>query len=91
MFGSIRLELFFAGALAFIGEGWVRVRVVLTSRGFMRNFVFTLPSHISLNEQIHYECQRFTNCCPWPGIVAVSEAEIAEIEPPALRMVSCSL
>jgi hypothetical protein len=45
----------------------------------MRNFVSILPSRFSLNEQIYYECQRCTNCCRWPGIVAVSEAEIAAI------------
>src|SRR5215218_7871695 len=28
---------------------------------------------------IHYECQRCTACCRWPGQVTVSEAEVAEI------------
>lgn len=32
-----------------------------------------------MNEQIHYECQRCTNCCRWPGIVAVTGPEIAAI------------
>ena len=33
-----------------------------------------MPGH-----SIHYECQRCTNCCRWPGLVKVSEAEIARI------------
>ena len=28
---------------------------------------------------IHYACQRCTNCCRWPGFVKVGEAEIASI------------
>jgi uncharacterized protein len=28
---------------------------------------------------IHYVCQRCTNCCRWPGVVEVSDAEIAAI------------
>lgn len=28
---------------------------------------------------IHYECQRCTACCRWPGFVAVADREIAEI------------
>ena len=31
------------------------------------------------NRAIHYECQRCTNCCRWPGFVKVSEPEIARI------------
>ncbi len=30
-------------------------------------------------ERIHYECQRCTNCCRWPGFVVVSEREIGAI------------
>lgn len=26
---------------------------------------------------IHYACQRCTNCCRWPGLVKVADAEIA--------------
>lgn len=29
--------------------------------------------------QIHYTCQRCTNCCRWPGLVKVGEDEIAAI------------
>jgi Fe-S-cluster containining protein len=29
--------------------------------------------------EIHYQCQRCTACCRWPGQVKVSESEIAEI------------
>ena len=32
-----------------------------------------------MNEQIHYECQRCTNCCRWPGFVKVTESEILAI------------
>lgn len=28
---------------------------------------------------IHYQCQRCTKCCRWPGFVKVTEAEIAAI------------
>jgi hypothetical protein len=28
---------------------------------------------------IHYECQRCTNCCRWPGLVKIGDAEIAAI------------
>ena len=28
---------------------------------------------------VHYECQRCTACCRWPGFVLVSEEEIREI------------
>jgi Fe-S-cluster containining protein len=27
-------------------------------------------------ETIYYECQRCTNCCRWPGLVRIDEAEI---------------
>ena len=29
--------------------------------------------------EIHYQCQRCTNCCRWPGQVKVEPAEIAAI------------
>lgn len=29
--------------------------------------------------QIHYTCQRCTNCCRWPGLVKVGPAEILAI------------
>lgn len=29
--------------------------------------------------KIHFECQRCTACCRWPGLVRVGEAEIAAI------------
>ena len=29
--------------------------------------------------EIHYACQRCTNCCRWPGFVKVGAAEIAAI------------
>jgi len=29
--------------------------------------------------EIHYQCQRCTNCCRWPGHVKVGAAEIAAI------------
>ena len=32
-----------------------------------------------MNEQIHYQCQRCTACCRWPGFVKVTEGEIVEI------------
>ncbi len=32
-----------------------------------------------MNEEIHYECQRCTNCCRWPGFVKVTGAEIGAI------------
>ena len=32
-----------------------------------------------MSHAIHYECQRCTNCCRWPGFVKVSESEIARI------------
>jgi len=32
-----------------------------------------------MNEQIHYQCQRCTACCRWPGFVKVTEEEIVEI------------
>lgn len=30
-------------------------------------------------EAIHYDCQRCTACCRWPGFVKVTEPEIAAI------------
>ena len=30
-------------------------------------------------KQIHYQCQRCTNCCRWPGDVRVSNAEVESI------------
>lgn len=27
--------------------------------------------------QVHYDCQRCTECCRWPGLVPVGDAEIA--------------
>jgi uncharacterized protein len=32
-----------------------------------------------MSRAIHYECQRCTNCCRWPGFVKVSEIEITRI------------
>jgi Fe-S-cluster containining protein len=32
-----------------------------------------------LNEKIHYQCQRCTNCCRWPGFVKINEAEITAL------------
>lgn len=32
-----------------------------------------------MSHEIHYECQRCTACCRWPGFVEVSETEIAAI------------
>ena len=29
--------------------------------------------------KVHYECQRCTNCCRWPGVVKVEADEIAAI------------
>ena len=29
--------------------------------------------------EIHYTCQRCTNCCRWPGVVRVDENEITRI------------
>ena len=31
-----------------------------------------------MTREIHYECQRCTNCCRWPGHVKVGAAEIAQ-------------
>ncbi len=28
---------------------------------------------------VHYQCQRCTNCCRWPGFVTVTQQEIAAI------------
>ena len=28
---------------------------------------------------IHYQCQRCTNCCRWPGLVKIGDAEITAI------------
>lgn len=30
-------------------------------------------------ENVHYQCQRCTNCCRWPGFVRVSPDEIGRI------------
>jgi len=30
-------------------------------------------------EDVHYQCQRCTNCCRWPGFVKVSSEEIQRI------------
>ena len=30
-------------------------------------------------DSIHYQCQRCTNCCRWPGFVKVSQSEITRI------------
>ena len=32
-----------------------------------------------MSYDIHYQCQRCTACCRWPGQVKVSHAEIAQI------------
>ncbi|MES2571882.1 MAG: YkgJ family cysteine cluster protein [Verrucomicrobiota bacterium] len=32
-----------------------------------------------MNDTIHYQCQRCTNCCRWPGFVKIGEAEISAI------------
>ena len=32
-----------------------------------------------MNGKIHYQCQRCTNCCRWPGFVKVSAAEISAL------------
>lgn len=32
-----------------------------------------------MDAQIHYDCQRCTACCRWPGFVVVTEREIAAI------------
>ena len=32
-----------------------------------------------MSDAIHYECQRCTNCCRWPGLVKVGDAEIAAL------------
>jgi Fe-S-cluster containining protein len=30
-----------------------------------------------MHEHIHYVCQRCTNCCRWPGLVRITEPDIA--------------
>ena len=32
-----------------------------------------------MTAKIHYECQRCTACCRWPGFVRITEAEIPRI------------
>lgn len=32
-----------------------------------------------MSKKIHYQCQRCTNCCRWPGFVNVTPTEIAAI------------
>ena len=32
-----------------------------------------------MKEEIHYQCQRCTNCCRWAGFVQVDDSEIAAI------------
>jgi Fe-S-cluster containining protein len=32
-----------------------------------------------LSKKIHYECQRCTACCRWPGFVRIQEPEIPKI------------
>lgn len=29
-----------------------------------------------MDEQIYYVCQRCTNCCRWPGLVKITDADI---------------
>jgi Fe-S-cluster containining protein len=29
--------------------------------------------------KVHYQCQRCTNCCKWPGFVKLTEGDIAAI------------
>jgi uncharacterized protein len=36
--------------------------------------------------KIRYQCQRCTNCCRWPGLVRISDHEIAAIS----RFLQCS-
>ncbi|MHA3773870.1 YkgJ family cysteine cluster protein [Verrucomicrobiota bacterium sgz303538] len=30
-----------------------------------------------MDEQIYYQCQRCTNCCRWPGLVRITDADIS--------------
>ena len=32
-----------------------------------------------MSTEVHYQCQRCTNCCRWPGLVRIDESEIAAI------------
>lgn len=32
-----------------------------------------------MSEEIHYQCQRCTNCCRWPGFVKIDPDETAPI------------
>jgi Fe-S-cluster containining protein len=29
-----------------------------------------------MHEEIYYQCQRCTNCCRWPGLVKITDADI---------------
>jgi len=32
-----------------------------------------------MSTEVHYQCQRCTNCCRWPGLVLIEQTEIPRI------------
>jgi uncharacterized protein len=47
-------------------------------RNSNKRVTFSMPVY-EMEEGVHYQCQRCTNCCQWPGDVVLTDADIDRI------------